>query len=617
MKSFNLFFLFVFLKLLQINGQKQAYNMCYGNNSLLSFSTSPPSQFSTTAMVSIECYASISDDSGNLLFYGNGETIYNASHTVMANGTGLMGNMSTTHGMIIIKKPASNNLYYVFTLDHYGGSNGLRYSIVDMNLAAGMGSVTVKNVLLYAPSTEKAVAVRHCNNVDAWIVTHEQNSNGFRSYLLSSAGVNTTAVISNVGNTILSSLYSAGQMKVSPNGKKLGLVHTFPNQADDFELYDFDNSTGIVSNYILLLNQDVGYGCEFSHDGTKFYANLNNLPQPNSIYQWDLCAGSNSAIVASRYAITGSNVYARSLQRTPDGKIFVVTQNNFFGAINNPNLSGINCGYTSTLSGLTMSLWSGIALPNFINSDLRIPRGNFTISNVCNQYSFSALPSIGNTCAYAANTVSSVQWNFGEPSSGAANTSTINTPTHSYANNGTYTVQLILQYDCYRDTIKQVVQVNIPVLSVSGKTVICTNDKLSLTVSGANTYSWSSGVTTANYTTTPNASIVYTVTGTNTTNLCSSSKVVSVSVNACLGLSENKNANILNIYPNPSKGMYKCEVNEESELWVFNELGVMVYEAKLIVGENKLDLRHLKSGLYFAHVQSKSSKVIYKIFKEE
>ena len=63
--------------------------------------------------------------------------------------------------------------------------------------------------------------------------------------------------------------------------------------------------------------------------------------------------------------------------------------------------------------------------------------------------------------------------------------------------------------------------------------------------------------------------------------------------------------------------MFNCEVKEESELRVYNELGAMVYEAKLIVGENKIDLMHLKSGLYFAHVQGKSSKVIYKIFKEE
>jgi hypothetical protein len=598
--------------------QKESYNWCYGNNSLLSFSTSPPSQYSNTSMATMESIGSISDNTGNLLFYTDGVTVYNANHNVMANGTGLFGDASTTNGVTIIKKPASTGIYYIFTLDDFNGVNGLQYSIIDMSLAVGMGSVTSKNNFLHAPSSEKAVAVRHCNDIDAWIVTHDLNSNIFRSYLVSSTGINNSAVLSNAGGALLSNIYNIGQMKVSPNGKKLGLAHNNVGSNNDMlELYDFDNANGIVGNQLILLNQDIAYGCEFSPDGTKFYGNI--LLQPSNttiIYQWDLCAGSNSAIIASQYAIQGSSVTARSMQRAPDGKIYMPTGNNFFSSINNPNLAGVNCSYTNSVAGLAMQLWSGINLPNFINTDLKtiVP---FSFNNSCQHFSFAAQPSIGNTCAYAANNVSTIQWDFGDPSSGAANTSSLNSPTHSYANAGTYTVQLILQHDCYNDNIQQVVQVNIPILSVSGKTVICRNDKLSLTVSGANTYSWSNGVTSANYTATPNSNIVYTVTGTNTTNLCSSSNVVSVIVNACLGLTENKSDNEGYIYPNPSQGIFDCNVKEDNELRVFNQLGVLVYEAKLVLGENKIDLRHLKSSLYFAHTQGKSSKVIYKIFKEE
>ena len=598
--------------------QKEAYNWCYGNNSLLSFSTNPPSQYSNTAMVSIECIGNISGNIGNLLFYTNGVTVYNASHTVMANGTGLLGDNSTTDGAIIIKKPNSTFVYYIFTLDDFNGVDGLQYSIVDMSLAAGMGSVTSKNNLLHAPSSEKAVAVRHCNGVDAWLVSHDQNSNTFRSYLVSNTGISSTAVLSNAGGVLLSSINNIGHMKVSPNGKKLGLAqNNSGNNNDTIELYDFDNSSGIVSNRLVLLTQDVTYGCEFSPDGTKFYANIFIPPSSTIIYQWDLCAGSNSAIVASQYAIQGSSVSSRSMQRAPDGKIYMPRGDNFLSSINNPNLPGVNCLYTSIVPGLAMQLWSGVNFPNFINTDLKPDIAPFSVSSTCANFSFSSLPSIGNTCSYAANTVNSVQWNFGEPTSGAANTSTLNVSTHNYLNAGTYTVQLILQHDCYSDTVKQTVQVNIPQLSVSGKTIICTKDKLSLTASGANTYSWSSGVTTANYTATPIVTSIYTVTGTNTVNLCSSSKVITVTVNPCLGLNEMTDNQNVFVYPNPGHNYFTFVTPQVSELKIFNELGDLVFETNLQALENQINLVHLKRGVYFARVFSKTATITFKLFKDE
>jgi hypothetical protein len=597
--------------------QKEPYNWYFPPSSGLSFSTNPPTVLMNSAIMigGGEGPASISDKNGNLLFYTDGLRVYNANHTIMANGNGLFGGVgSTTQGATIVKQPGNNNIYYIFSIDNIGGPTGLSYSTVDMSLAAGLGSVTVKNSFLNAPTTEKCVAVKHCNATDVWVVTHDVGSNAFRSYLVNAVGVNTPAVISNVGTSLLTSSFTIGQMKVSPNGKKLGLANRiYPPPSDLFELYDFDNATGLVSNQLILLsNVEYIYGCEFSPDGTKFYGSFNG--PANTIVQWDLCAGSNSAIVASNYSIITTTGANNALQLAPDGKIYVAKASYYLAAINNPNANGINCNYTNT--AINLSNGSSLGLPNFINSDLRLTT-QFSVNAACNNYSFAAQPSIGNTCAYAANTLSAIQWNFGDPSSGAANTSSLNSPTHSYTNGGNYTVQLILQYDCYIDTIKQVVQVNIPVLSVSGKTVICRNDKLSLTASGANTYSWSNGVTSANYTATPNSNIVYTVTGTNTTNLCSSSKVVSVTVNPCLGIGENLNNNLLHVYPNPSQGIFNFVTSESSALKVFNEMGIMVYEIILAQGENKIDLQHLKRGLYFAHTQSRSSKVIYKIFKEE
>lgn len=52
--------------------------------------------------------------------------------------------------------------------------------------------------------------------------------------------------------------------------------------------------------------------------------------------------------------------------------------------------------------------------------------------------------------------------------------------------------------------------------TITGSSLICAGSSLTLTASGANTYSWSTGATTASITATPTANITYTATGSNT-----------------------------------------------------------------------------------------------------
>lgn len=107
------------------------------------------------------------------------------------------------------------------------------------------------------------------------------------------------------------------------------------------------------------------------------------------------------------------------------------------------------------------------------------------------------------------------QWNFGDPASGSANTSTLQNPTHSFNSPGNYTVTLIsgADQDC-KDTIIQVVTVKpLPILKVNSDT-ICQGESVLLTASGASTYSWSTGVKTSSITVKPTINEIYIVTGT-------------------------------------------------------------------------------------------------------
>ena len=191
----------------------------------------------------------------------------------MANGTGLMGHPSAAQSGLVVKQPGNPNLYYIFTVDVAGGTNGLRYTVINMNLAAGIGSVTVKNQLLYSPCTEKLTAVKTSDSLDFWIVTHEWNSANFRSYKLTAAGVNTSCAISNAGTVHGGSNVqnAVGCMKISPNGQKLGLaISNVPY--DLVELFDFNTFNGLVSNQCTLSTNGFVYGVEFSPNSSKFYA---------------------------------------------------------------------------------------------------------------------------------------------------------------------------------------------------------------------------------------------------------------------------------------------------------------------------------------------------------
>ncbi|HOZ88433.1 MAG TPA: hypothetical protein PL029_11785, partial [Bacteroidia bacterium] len=247
--------------------QNQMSKWYFGLQAGLDFMTNPPTILTNGAMTTGEGCATISNAAGNLLFYTNGVNIYDQTHNVMANGTGLTGNGSTTQSSIIVKQPGNSNIFFVFSLGPSGTGN-LDVSTVDLSLSSGNGSVTVKNTQLATAMTEKLTSVKHCNGTDVWVMAHDNNSTNFRAFLVTSSGVSPVSVVSSVGSNHGTSGW-LGNMKFSPNGKKLGVaIH---GASGAFEVFDFDASTGAVTNSLSLGSYPSCYGCEFSPDGTKFY----------------------------------------------------------------------------------------------------------------------------------------------------------------------------------------------------------------------------------------------------------------------------------------------------------------------------------------------------------
>jgi hypothetical protein len=602
--NINRFLIFFALFQGLVTAQNETSKWFFGKYTGLDFMTTPPTCL-TGSMSTIEGCASIADGAGNLLFYTDAVKVWDQTHSIMANGSGLLGNgpYQTTQAALIVKKPLSQNIYYLFTLADGGGPNGLRYSTIDMSLAAGLGSVTVKNILLQTPSSEKMTAVKHCDGTSVWLISHDLNNSDFRSFLVTSAGVNTVPVVSNFPASTIT--YTFGSMKASPNGSKIALAAlstTAFASTGGFEIYDFDNFTGSVTSRQNLFSTHGASGCEFSPDGSKLYGTANTT-QNLILYQWDLCADSMPAVVTSKYIVSNSPFPKQCIQMAQNGKLYVARNiNTELGVINNPNLVGAACNYSD--SGLPITTGTiQLGLPNFVTSYFFTKAASpFSYSNTatdsCRTARFAA-----QTCSFSTTKINSLIWDFGELSSGASNTSTVTNPFHKYSSIGTFTVKVIRNFNCYSDTVIQPVTIKdySPLLSISGKTAFCYGETHTLAVNGADTYSWVGGSSTSTFLINSTISATYSVVGTNTTNGCSSVKTISISVAKCQG-TEKVNQFSFKVYPNPLTSLLLIEIESPAEVLFRNSLGREVKRSKIQYETNVVDLEELDAGIYEANL---------------
>jgi hypothetical protein len=340
----------------------------FGQNAGIDFNSGVAVALSDGAMSTFEGCASISDNNGNLLFYTDGTTVYNANHLAMPNGTGLMGNSSSSQSAIIVQKPGNANIYVIFTIDVQAGANGLRYSEVDMTLQGGLGDINaVYNVPVYAPTCEKVAAVAHQNGTDFWIVSHEYGSSAFRSYLLSSSGLSATPIISNAGLNVLAfpgGTYSVGYLRANPSGTKIAVTHYFQ---DTLEILDFDNATGQVSNP-LSIPLSTCYGIEFSPNEQFLYATSQG---PDNVVQYDLTAGTVNDIINSQVSLhqgAGVGELYAALQMAPDGKIYCTYGIPTLATISSPDVAGLGCNFNISGFPLAQGTSGHYGLPTFQNN---------------------------------------------------------------------------------------------------------------------------------------------------------------------------------------------------------------------------------------------------------
>jgi len=421
---------------------KQNNQWRFGFGGAIDFNTVPASFVNGAALATPEGSASVADRvTGSLLFYTDGVTVWNANNQVMPNGTGLFGGvtLSSTTAAVIVPKPGSSNLYYIITVDEFTSNNGVRYSVVDMTLNGGLGDVVAgqKNIFLFQTSEERLEVIPASDGQSYWLLTHNNLNSSFYAFRINNAGIQNTPVVSTVGSAFQ---INQGHIKVNKQFNKVAIG--ISNDAD-IELFDFDNSTGILSNPITLnFNlQSTAFGIEFSPDGTLLY-----FSDGYSVLQLDLTQTTALAIQNSAYQVTTTQ--GGTLQVGIDEKIYVASVITI-DAINCPNKLGAACGYQTNAIATGPSWGGGNGLPKWVYypNDTAAQSSN---AIVFNENCFGA-----NTQFFIADTtrISGIVWNFGDPNTGTNNIAVGDTAFHVFSQIGNYTIQAILITECGFDTL--------------------------------------------------------------------------------------------------------------------------------------------------------------------
>jgi hypothetical protein len=392
----------LFLGVMTVHAQKQANNWYFGDKAGISFNSGTVTALTNGQTPTVDCTltchsegtAVMSDSSGALLFYTNGQTVWNKAHQVMPNGSALMGHPSATQ-CLILPKPGSKRYYYIFTTPgfQYNFGDGFRYTLVDMCAQNGMGDVvaTDKNVKLLDTIAEKVTAVLHSNGTDYWVLVHKFWSTKFHAFQLTSTGI-TNTVVTAIGSFhppggSPTKLPAIGQMKASPNGQKLAIVCGNTGSAIA-EYFDFNAATGVLTNSINVHNSFVChyYGVSFSPDNTKLYISTLSCGSStisNGIFQYDLLrgGGQKDSVRASKFKMGSGRDGYFGLQLASNGKIYnarapLISQT-YLGAIMSPNNAGAACNYVDSAVSLAGKAGS-YGLPNFLDSFkyLQVQTGN-------------------------------------------------------------------------------------------------------------------------------------------------------------------------------------------------------------------------------------------------
>lgn len=399
---------------------------------------------------------SISDSAGNVLFATNGNAVYSKTGALMAGSATL--NLSVGQNVQCVRKPGSSNIYYVFFTERTFNNNyaKLKYHELDLSQNGGLGQVTNFNVLLRDSVDFAFAPVRKEQTDEFWLVTHKPHTKNYTATLVTAASMNASTVVTTAGEHTTANDYVLYDLRASHDGKRIAITSKlrnspiFGSHTAFIEVYDFNNLTGILTYYVKTGSTVNAYfsslwQVEFSPDNRLLYE-LDVIEAPglqicqlysSTIIQYNLCYNTVSDFSRNRtfwnYVFCGVNstVLGR-MQMGPDKKIY-------FPSTRLPKLSRIE--YPNRIGAWGKPTYNFHTLNNTAYYDLPAYYHYYTEKAVKNniRYNGGCFPA-PQRFEVTNDTIASIQWNFGDPNSGAANTSNLLKPEHVFSAPGYYTV---------------------------------------------------------------------------------------------------------------------------------------------------------------------------------
>lgn len=446
-----------FMVCLLAKAQKETYNWYFGSNCGITWSDTrdvsstglfgipdatlsglPVNVVNSKINTSEGCF-SLSDNSGNLLFYSDGKTVWNRNNLVMTNGSLLLGDASSAQSGIVLPYPGSTTRYIVATVGQQGANNAA-YSVVDMTLSGGLGEIlsTNKNILFQGASgttSETITSIRHSNKRDYWVIAPGVGSPAYlNAWLMTDVGASSTPVITEVPGAV-TSLTAGGYLKITPDGKHFVWGS---NTSGKLVFGDFDNTTGKFSN-IRLITMANPYGVEFSVSMKYLYiGTISGV----AVYDFPalLAAANPATVVAKTYTLGASHV--RAVQLGPDGRMYIPARSNkYLYVIDNPEE-----GNNLRIYQLPADFMTGTAqfgLPSFAASWFKVEIEGSSEPCIDGGASYSTLVDYASTDSRYDN-LRYFEWSWGDGSAVEKdyNVSVGSTQVHShiYESKGSYTL---------------------------------------------------------------------------------------------------------------------------------------------------------------------------------
>lgn len=345
-----------------------------------------------------------SSDGENVLFYTNGRNVYSGSGSstsvsynglLTGNENGTLNVGSGTQGVITVRHPMNTGQYHVFTTDDaISNTVGLNHFILDNEGKLISGPTRLGTYR----SAEGIAATLHSNGYDIWLATTDV-SGFFNAYLITCNGIDTAnSNLNQPGVPALSGSKERGGMAFSWDRTKMAASYsqTWPHSNEAIVLYDFDNSTGTLSNLMNIAPSSTLVNPSdivFSPDNNRLYISQVG----GTIDYLDLSSGVVSTISNSLTSTGISTPQGRGIEIGPNGKLFLA------GGIGggllevNEDINNDTTFTTSIVPGT--SGYSSLGLPTMFIPSHEIPIIQF-VEPVC----YNTAPVDLNTLWHCANT---------------------------------------------------------------------------------------------------------------------------------------------------------------------------------------------------------------------